>query len=60
MTVERDDNEFWVQSHNHLESLIRQILEKRRVLGKLPNNLKQVWAFCFPVNGKGVLIRALP
>jgi hypothetical protein len=52
------DNEFWVQDRGQLEDPIRQILQKN--VGRLPANLKQVWAFSLPSNGKGVLIQAWP
>lgn len=38
------DNEIWAD-RTQLEDLIRQILQKRANRGRLPTNLKQVWAF---------------
>lgn len=56
------DNEHGVQhpNLNQLEKLIRLSLEKKASRGRLPANLRQVWAFVWPSFGASTLVRAWP
>jgi hypothetical protein len=56
------DNEHGVTDLNlaELKQRIYEILEKRAGGGRLPANLKQVWAFDWPNYGKTTLMRVWP
>jgi len=56
------DNEHGVRhpNLNQLEKLIRLALEKKASRGRLPANLRQVWAFNWPSFGASTLVRAWP